>query len=283
MRGKRNACRHSVALVAGWVLLCTPAGAQEPGCTAGTACARTPEPPAGAAEWRAGIEYGHVRFDGGAAPLDPWHTASAEVSRKDPGATLIARVNWAQRFGQEGVQVELDAYPRIARGTYAYLNAGYSAASIFPVARIGAEIYTSPASGTEASVGVRHLEFENGGATIFTGSAGLYRGNYYFSARPFITPQDDGTSISGSLLARRYFSSPESYATLVVGAGTAPTESPLEFELGRANTYRVGLYGKTPFSGGLGVRGSAGYERESLSETEDRDRMSFSLGLDARL
>lgn len=274
--------RGRVALLAASVLVCRPAAAQETGCPVDLGCVRTPEPAAAAVEWRAGLDYGHVRFGAG-ADLDPWHTTTAEVSRKDPGATLIARLNWAQRFGQNGVQVEMDAYPRIARGTYAYLNAGYSEASIFPIARIGAEIYTSPASGTEASIGMRHLEFQNARATIFTGSAGLYRGNYYFSARPFITPQDDGTSVSGSLLARRYFSSAESYATLVVGAGTSPTESPLEFELGRANTYRVGLYGKTPLGGGLGVRWSTGYEHESLSETEDRNRVSFSLGLDARL
>jgi YaiO family outer membrane protein len=271
--------RGRVALLAA-ILSCRPAAAQETACPVDVGCVRTPEPAAAAAvEWRAGLDYGHVRFGG---DLDPWHTTTAEVSRKDPGATLIARLNWAQRFGENGVQVEMDAYPRIARGTYAYLNAGYSEASIFPVARIGAEIYTSPASGTEASIGVRHLEFSSARATIFTGSAGLYRGNYYFSARPYVTPQDDGTSVSGSLLARRYFSSADSYATLVVGAGTAPTESPLEFELGRANTYRVGLYGKTPLGGGLSVRWSTGYEHESLSETTDRDRVSFSLGLDAR-
>lgn len=78
-----------------------------------------------------------------------------------------------------------------------------------------------------------------------------------------MTPRDDGTSVSGSLLARRYFSSADSYATLVVGAGTAPTEAPL--------------------GGGLGVRWSTGYEHEALRETADRDRISFSLGLDTRL
>lgn len=281
MREMSIVSRGRVALLAASILLCPPAAAQETACPVDVGCVRTPEPAAAAVEWRAGLDYGHVRFSG--ADLDPWHTTTAEVSRKDPGVSLIARLNWAQRFGENGVQVEMDAYPRIARGTYAYLNAGYSEASIFPIARIGAEIYTSPASGTEASIGMRHLEFQNARATIFTGSAGLYRGNYYFSARPFITPQDDGTSVSGSLLARRYFSSAESYATLVVGAGTAPTESPLEFELGRANTYRVGLYGKTPLGRGLGVRWSTGYEHESLSDVEDRDRLSFSLGLDARL
>lgn len=283
MRGTSIAGRGSAALLLVMMLVCRPAGAQEPACTTGTACVRTPEPPTDAVEWRAGIEYGHVRFDGGAASIDPWHTTSAEISRKDPGATLIARANWARRFGQQGVQVEMDAYPHIAPGTYAYLNAGYSAASIFPIARIGAEIYTSPASGTEASLGMRHLEFESARATIFTGSVGMYRGNYYFSARPYVTPRDEGTSLSGSVLARRYFASADSYATLILGAGTAPVEAPLEFELQRANSYRAGLYGKTPIGGGLGLRWSAGYEHESLSETEDRDRVSFSLGLDARL
>ena len=279
MREIRIAGRRRIALLAAAMLFCPPAGAQETACPVDAGCVRTPAP--AGVEWRAGLDYGHVRFGG--ADLDPWHTTTAEVSRKDQAATLIARLNWAQRFGESGVQVEMDAYPRIARGTYAYLNAGYSATSIFPAWRAGAEIYTSPARATEASVGVRHLEFENARATILTGSVGLYRGNYYFSARPFVTPRDDGSSVSGSLLARRYFSSAESYATLVVGAGTSPTESPLEFELQRANTYRVGLYGKTPLGGGLGVRWSTGYEHEELSVTQDRDRVSFSLGLETRL
>lgn len=283
MTRTRIAGGRGVALLAGTLLASGPVAAQEPDCTIGTACVRTPDPAASAVEWRAGLEYGHVRFTGGAAPLDPWHAATAEVSRKDPGVTLIARANWARRFGEEGVQVEMDAYPKIAPGTYAYLNAGYSAAEIFPVARIGVEFYTSPGAGTEASLGMRHLEFESARATIFTGSVGAYRGNYYFSARPFVIPREDGTSVSGTVLARRYFSSAESYATLVLGAGSAPVEAPLQFELQRANTYRAGFYGKTPIGQSLGIRWSAGYEHESLSETEDRDRLSFSLGLETRL
>ena len=40
-----------------------------------------------------------------------------------------------------GTQVEVDAYPRLGHGTYLYLNAGLSGASIFPGQRLGAEYY----------------------------------------------------------------------------------------------------------------------------------------------
>jgi len=276
--------RGWIARAAAAALCLAPAAArgQEDACPAGETCAPVPAPAAAepAVQWRAGVEYGYVHFAEDA--LDPWHTVSADLSAKFRPATVIGRTTWARRFDQDGVQLELDAYPRIAEGMYAYLNAGWSDAEIFPRLRLGAEVYASPGGGTEVSLGARRLEFEDKGVTIYTGSAGLYRGNWYFSARPYVTPRDDDWSVSGSLLARRYFSSAESYATLVVGAGTAPSESPLEFELARTNTRRVGAYGRTPLRPGLGARWSLGYEHEELSAVQERDRLSVSVGLETR-
>ena len=262
------------------------ASAQETGCPPGGTCTPTPAPasqPQEAAEWRASLEYGHVRFVESATSLDPWHAVTAEAARKGRGATVIGRASWARRFGEDGVQIEMDAYPRLSPRFYAYLNAGWSRADIFPEYRLGAELYASTGAGTEASLGIRRLEFAETGVTIYTGSAAVYRGNWYVSARPFITPKNGGTSVSGILLARRYFSTAESYATLIVGAGSAPTESPLEFELQRASTRRIGAYGRTPLGGPLGLRWSAHYEHEELTRQDDRGRISFGLGLDTRL
>ncbi|HEX2076470.1 MAG TPA: YaiO family outer membrane beta-barrel protein [Longimicrobium sp.] len=275
-----------VALVPALMAAPAVAVAQESGCPLGGTCVPAPEPvelPEPAAQWRASIEYGHVQFVESATSIDPWHTVSAEIARRGSGATVIGRANWARRFGEDGVQIEMDAYPRISPRFYAYLNAGFSGADIFPDYRLGGELYANTGAGTEASLGIRRLEFGVTGVTIYTGSAGIYRGNWYVSARPFVTPKDEGTSVSGILLVRRYFATAESYATLLVGAGSAPTEAPLEFEVRRADTRRIGAYGRTPLGGRLGLRWSAHYEHEELTRQDDRGRVSVGLGLETRL
>ncbi|HEX8451584.1 MAG TPA: YaiO family outer membrane beta-barrel protein [Longimicrobium sp.] len=258
------------------------AGAQEAGCEPGPGCAVPRPVEEAAAVNRASLEYGITYFGGGSEP-EPWHTASAELSRKTRPVTLVARATVAERFGQRGEQFELDAYPRISPRFYGYLNAGWSPSDIFPELRLGAELYANAGGGTELSAGARRLEFAEQSVTILTGSVGRYAGNYYFSARPYVTPrEDEGTSYSATLLARRYFSSADSYATLTVGAGTAATESAQEFELDRVSSQRVGVYGKTPVGRRLGVRWSAGYEHEELTRTVDRQRLTGGLGLELR-
>jgi len=263
------------------LLLATRAGAQEAGCETGPGCAIPRPASEAAAVNRASLEYGITHFDGPSAP-QAWHTVSAELSRKARAATLVARATVAERFGKRGEQFEVDAYPRISERFYGYLNAGWSPSEIFPELRLGAELYANAGGGTELSAGARRLEFATQGVTILTGSVGRYAGNYYFSARPYVTPRDEGTSYSGTLLARRYFATADSYATLTVGAGTAPTEGAQEFELDRVSSRRVGVFGRTPVGRGVGVRWSAGYEREELTARVDRGRLSAGLGLEKR-
>src|SRR4029453_8623008 len=69
-----------------------------------------------------GVEYEYVHFEG---DLEPWRLASLSVKQGTPLGPVIGRVNYADRFGEAGVQLEADAYPRLGRSTYAYLNAGY--------------------------------------------------------------------------------------------------------------------------------------------------------------
>jgi YaiO family outer membrane protein len=263
------------------LLTAATAAAQEAGCEPGPGCAVPRPVEEAAAVNRASLEYGITYFGGGSEP-EPWHTASAELSRKARAVTLVARATVAERFGQRGEQFEVDAYPRISPRFYGYLNAGWSPSDIFPELRLGAELYANAGGGSELSAGARRLEFAEQSVTILTGSVGRYAGNYYFSARPYVTPRDEGTSYSGTLLARRYFSTADSYLTLTVGVGTAPTESAQEFELDRVSSRRVGAYGKTPVGRGLGVRWSAGLEHEELTRTVDRTRLTGGLGLELR-
>lgn len=228
---------------------------------------------------RAWVEYGYVQLSGGA---HAWHLVTGEASRRTRATTLVGRANFADRFGDTGVQVEADAYPRISERLYGYVNAGYSRAEIFPEWRYGAELYGSLRGGFEASAGFRRLEFEDVDVTLLTGSVSRYVGSWYFSARPYVAPEDDETSVSGTVLARRYYDEGRSYATLIAGAGTAPTESPIRFELQRANTIRAGGYGTTALGPRLGLRWALGWEHEELTQTVDRTRLNAGLGAEVR-
>jgi YaiO family outer membrane protein len=158
------------------------------------------------------------------ANKDPWHLAALSYARNTSFGTIIGRLNWAERFGSKGFQYEMDAYPRLSENNYLYLNAGYSDLTIFPKIRSGAEWYHSFPKAFEGSLGMRALFFTNSNTYMLTGTVGKYVGNYWISLRSFVTPSSNGTSVSGSIQARRYFSDPENYIGLRLGYGVSPDD-----------------------------------------------------------
>ncbi len=158
------------------------------------------------------------------ASKDPWHLVALSYSRKASFGTIIGRLNWAERFGSKGFQYEMDAYPHLSENNYLYLNLGYSDLTIFPKIRSGAEWYHSFPKAFEGSLGMRALIFANSNTYMLTGTVGKYTGNYWISLRSYVTPSTNGTSVSGSIQARRYFSDPENYLGLRLGYGVSPDD-----------------------------------------------------------
>lgn len=163
---------------------------------------------------------------------DPWHLFAFSYGRKTKLGTVIARANYARRFGEQGFQYEMDAYPKISENNYGYLNYGYSQNVLFPKNRLGAEWYHNFPNAFEGSLGVRFLDFSSSGVDIYTATFGKYIGNYWISFRTYVTPDTDGTSVSGFLSARRYFADSENYVGLRAGYGVSPDDrrNPLETE-----------------------------------------------------
>ncbi|MCL6101783.1 MAG: YaiO family outer membrane beta-barrel protein [Bacteroidetes bacterium] len=155
---------------------------------------------------------------------DPWQLAALSYGRKTSIGAIYGRINWADRFGSKGFQYEMDAYPHLSENNYLYLNAGYSNLSIFPKVRSGAEWYHSFPKAFEGSLGMRALFFTNSNTYMITGTVGKYVGNYWISLRSFVTPSSTGTSVSGSIQARRYFADPEDYIGLRLGYGVSPDD-----------------------------------------------------------
>jgi YaiO family outer membrane protein len=229
--------------------------------------------------YRAKVEYSYDAFD---KTFDPWHMVSVSLSRTMPFGSLIGRVNSARRFGASAMQWEIDAYTRIRKGSYAYLNAGVSDSTIFPKARFGAEVYQKLPAGFDASIGFRRLHFANDNVMIYTGSVSKYYGNYLFQFHPFITPDHVGTSFSGNFLVRKYFADTDNYATLSFGAGVSPDEKYSTFDFIRLHSQKIGIDYKKSLSKEVAFTGYFGFANQSLKFGGQRKTYSFSLGIEKR-
>lgn len=156
---------------------------------------------------------------------DPWQITALSYGRKTKLGTLVARVNYANRFGEKGFQYEIDAWPKISENNYGYLNYGYSKNTLFPKNRFGVEWYHNFPNAFEGSLGMRFLAFGTSNVDIYTATIGKYIGNYWLSLRSYVTPDSTGTSVSGYITARRYFSDPEDYIGLRIGYGVSPDDN----------------------------------------------------------
>lgn len=227
-----------------------------------------------------------VTVDGGVTDFsdatETWRQASASLGRSMPWGSIIGRVNWASRFGADGLQFETDAYPSLGSGMYAYVNLGYSNAGIYPRWRSGAELYVNLPRAFEASVGYRQLRFGGPPVTLFTGTVGKYTGNYWFSVRPFLRDKPSGLSASASLTARRYTIDADHHVGARIGYGSTPSDRVIESELTRNNTFTAGLHGSRVLRGATFLLWSASFDREELDRGTTRNRLDGNLGIKVR-
>ncbi|MEO8085168.1 MAG: YaiO family outer membrane beta-barrel protein [Bacteroidota bacterium] len=189
----------------------------------------------------------------------PQQLSSVEYGKSFKFASLSLRGNYADKFGKGGWQGELDAYVNFVKGTYAYLNGGYSQVSIFPDYKFGGDIYQKLFGGFEMSLGARYLHFDtndslklkvgkkvssprddsliylkkNQGTLLYTVYLGNYFRNYWFSLRAYYTPQITlkntvGNSINKDasttliLNIRYYVSDADNYIGIKLGSGRSP-------------------------------------------------------------
>lgn len=156
--------------------------------------------------------------------FDPMLYNSITYSRKTKYGSFFGRVNLDRRFKENGVQYEVDMYPKISKGIYSYLNFGVSNSFLFPDIRYGAELYKSLPNSFEVSLGFRALQY-NSTTTIYTGSVGWYHKNDYWTLRPYITPNDSGVSTSGTISYRKYRENADNYLSLLFGMGYSPEDN----------------------------------------------------------
>ena len=184
-----------------------------------------------------GISYDFVKFD--KQFDDPWHIVSVDYSRSTHIGSFTGRVNYANRFKTNAVQFEADAYPRISKTFYTYLNLGISDESgVFPQLRTGFSLYANLPKSFEAEAGFRYLKFSDA-TWIYTGSVGKYFENYWFNLRTYIVPDSRSVSNSYTFTTRYYYKGTD-YFGVALGTGISPND--LENNVQLTNLYKMKSY-----------------------------------------
>jgi len=154
---------------------------------------------------------------------DPMIYSSISFRRQTMAGSIIPRINYSNRLGKHGIQYDLDFYPKFSKRLYAYINYGYSNASIYPNHKFGGDLYVNMPGAIEFSAGGRFINTDTKNISVITNSLGHYSGNYYFSLRSYVTPRPENlTRISGNFLVRKYLKDAENYLGVIIGMGVSP-------------------------------------------------------------
>lgn len=230
-----------------------------------------------------GISYEHTGFD--EQYPDPWHILSLDYSRQAKAGSVIGRINYANRHDADGVQVELDAYPRISKTFYAYTNVGYSNnLAVFPKFRAGFSLYANLPAAFEADAGFRYLNFDND-TWMYTLAVGKYYKNFWFNGRAYLTPADTRISQSYNLTTRYYLGGADDYISLFFGEGISPDDMSLAIQLNndyKLLTKRVGAGYKFTLKTMNIFSLSASFENVEYQPKNTGNQLTLSVGYQRR-
>lgn len=169
------------------------------------------------------VTYNYMHFDKQFA--DDWHIVALSYRRSTPIGSFIFRTNLANKFGENGVQFEVEGYPRLSKTFYLYTGIGYSnQVGIFPKYRTGVSLYANLPASFEGEIGYRQLHF-NDDVWMYTASVGKYYQNLWFNLRTYLTPGTSNISHSYTGTVRYYTGGANQYLGFQVGTGISPDDS----------------------------------------------------------
>ena len=209
--------------------------------------------------------------------FDPWHAVAVSYSRKTAIGSVIGRINYANRFLKNGMQFEVDAYPRFMDGFYSYVNFGYSGSTIFPKLRFGLSLYYSLPLSFEIDAGIRYLKFPTSKTNIYTFALGKYYSAFWFSFRTFIIPSGNSASYSYTLITRYYLTDADNYLALSLGTGISPDERSLN-NPNLLISKKIGVDYNFRISKRQTLSLTAGYIYEEYFANSFRNKINFGIG-----
>lgn len=187
------------------------------------------------------VTYNYMHFD---KQFDKdWHILALSYRRSTRIGSFIFRTNLANKFGDNGLQVELEGYPRLSKMFYLYTGMGYSnQVGIFPKYRTGVSLYANLPASFEGEIGYRQLHF-NDDVWMYTASVGKYYQNLWFNLRTYLTPGSSTISHSYTGTVRYYTGGANEYLGFQIGTGISPDDSKnnlLDQSAYKMKTFKIG-------------------------------------------
>jgi YaiO family outer membrane protein len=179
------------------------------------AVANTDADASASAAYRAGLEYESRTFDN---DLDPWHRVALSSERKDARGALIGRASYVNRFGQSAVQLDAEAYPKLAERAYAHILTSWASDDILAEFRLWGEVYHALPSAMEGSLGLRWSKYDDDVLTV-TGSLAREWREWWFQGRFLVDNRSGESAATGLLRARYRFDDPEDSLTGTIAYG----------------------------------------------------------------
>jgi YaiO family outer membrane protein len=231
--------------------------------------------------WWVGFTYSHDSFSDG---RNGWHESATSVTRLTGRGSLSVRANEARRFGLGDRLFEVEAYPRLRTGTYAYVGVGATPQSVFyPSHRLAFDLYQSAGGGFEISGGYRRLAFAEA-TSIYVGTVTKYTGQWMITGKVFRVPAEgDLDSTSYHATVRRYVRDEGlSYIGATYSHGFSREEIRNLNDLATLNSDTIRVDVDQQFAGRWRVFGTAGTSRQERMARVPLWQTSTSAGLMVR-
>ena len=214
--------------------------------------------------------------------FSPWHFAAAEYMKINKKGAYAGRITNGNLFGISALQVEIDAYPKVGKNSYLFLNVGLSdGKSLFPALRLGGEFYYDFKK-FNFSLGSRYLQFSTSGVLMFTGHTAINFNQWKLSYRPFLVSQNKEWFPTHILNLRKSFENKEAYIQLDLQYGALPFYFFTTNDLLRLNSIRTGFDFKFRMHDNLFLQTTFMYELEEFVPKELRNRYNIQLNLSKR-
>lgn len=154
-----------------------------------------------------------------------WTYSTFHYFRLTDRGNFGGRINYANRYGENAFQYQLEAYPKLSQDIYILLLASYAHSNqiLYPTRQYRIEPYYNFAQHAEISFGYNKLmydQFHNQEIKNFTGTLGYYLGNYFLWFRPsyYLTTQTNFLEFC----LRKYFTTKNTNYTFKINMGKLP-------------------------------------------------------------
>jgi len=217
----------------------------------------------------------------------PQHLAFVDFAFKIKKHTLVPRINYANRYGINGLQLEVDYYHLLKKSKYLYFNYGASIVNyLFPKHRAAAEFYFPLPAHFEASAGMRYMYFTDNHIFVITGHIAKYVKSFWLSFRPYFSIEKAGNSFSAVVNTRKYAKNPFNFWGVELGFGNSPDDRYIIDPSGvryRLTSYRIKLEKNLMLGKKDDIRFSLGYAYEETLDNIFRNRYTIEIIFKHRL